>query len=78
MTDSTAPRLSRARRGPAGERVWSARSGDASTQVGIDVAADAGGGALIAGRHDGTINFGQGALSGAGQGDAFVAKLSLP
>lgn len=61
-----------------GAHVDSALFGDASTQVGLDVAVGEGGAALIAGRFYGSIDFGQGVLSGAGQGDAFVAKLSLP
>ncbi|AUX20523.1 hypothetical protein SOCEGT47_009950 [Sorangium cellulosum] len=62
---------------PAGEHLFGALFGDVQTQVGLDVAADAAGSALVAGRFYGSINFGQGPLSGAGDGDAFVAKLSL-
>lgn len=63
--------------GASGGHVFSKLFGDVQTQVGLDVAAGSGASVLIAGRFYGAINFGQGVLSSAGQGDAFVAKLSL-
>ncbi|WP_437289175.1 nucleotide-binding protein [Sorangium sp. So ce406] len=63
--------------GPSGDHLFSSLFGDAQTQVGLDVAAGSGASVLLAGRFYGSISFGQGQLSGAGQGDAFVAKLSL-
>ncbi|WP_441288667.1 nucleotide-binding protein [Sorangium sp. KYC3313] len=66
-----------AKLGASGAHVFSKLFGDVQTQVGLDVAAGSGASVLIAGRFYGAINFGQGALSSAGQGDAFVAKLSL-
>ncbi|WP_437678363.1 nucleotide-binding protein [Sorangium sp. So ce131] len=63
--------------GPGGAHLASALFGDSQTQVGLDVAADADANVLLVGRFYGGLNFGQGQLSGAGQGDAFAAKLSL-
>ncbi|WP_437611756.1 nucleotide-binding protein [Sorangium sp. So ce834] len=63
--------------GPSGAHLFSSLFGDGQTQVGLDVTADSGGSVLLAGRFYGKLNFGQGALSGAGQGDAFLTKLSL-
>ncbi|WP_437601002.1 SBBP repeat-containing protein [Sorangium sp. So ce590] len=63
--------------GPSGDHLFSALFGDAQTQVALDVTAGSGTSVLLAGRFYGGINFGQGTLSGAGQGDAFLAKLSL-
>jgi hypothetical protein len=62
---------------PAGAHVYGARFGDGATQVGLDVVVDAAGQAVIAGRSYGSIDFGQGVLRNAGQGDAFLAKLTL-
>ncbi|WP_437591235.1 SBBP repeat-containing protein [Sorangium sp. So ce1000] len=61
----------------SGDHLFSSLFGDVQTQVGLDVAAGSGANVLIAGRFYGGIDFGQGLLSSAGQGDAFVAKLSL-
>ncbi|WP_437815716.1 SBBP repeat-containing protein [Sorangium sp. So ce1078] len=66
-----------AKLGPSGDHLFSSLFGDAQTQVGLDVTAGSGTSVLLAGRFYGNVNFGQGALSGAGQGDAFLAKLSL-
>ncbi|XYH99870.1 nucleotide-binding protein [Sorangium sp. So ce1128] len=63
--------------GRSGDHLFSSLFGDSQTQVALDVAADSGASVVLAGRFYGGINFGQGLLSGAGQGDAFVAKLSL-
>ncbi|KYF90251.1 nucleotide-binding protein, partial [Sorangium cellulosum] len=63
--------------GPAGDHLFSSLYGDGQTQVGLDVTAGSGASVLLAGRFYGKINFGHGALSGAGQGDAFLTKLSL-
>lgn len=63
--------------GPSGDHLFSALFGDAQTQVGLDVAAGSGPSVVVAGRFYGNLRFGEAQLSGAGQGDAFVAKLSL-
>lgn len=62
---------------PEGAHVWSGRFGDASSQAEIRVAVDPAGDITLAGRFEGTINFGTGDLvnsSGIGT-DVFVAKL---
>lgn len=62
---------------PTGAHLYSELFGDGSTQIGLDVATDTAN-VLIVGRVYGKMDFGQGALTAAGQGDAFVAKLALP
>jgi hypothetical protein len=64
-----------ARLGPAGACSWSARFGDAATQVGTGIAVDATGNVLVTGYFAGGIDFGGGALTSAGTYDVFVAKL---
>ncbi|WP_437735335.1 nucleotide-binding protein [Sorangium sp. So ce1335] len=62
---------------PSGDHLFSALFGDGQTQVGLDVAAGSGASVALAGRFYGGIRFGDAQLTGAGQGDAFIAKLSL-
>jgi hypothetical protein len=59
-----------------GNHVWSRRFGDASNDgsEGWDVAVDASGNVALAGRLDGTVDFGGGVLTSAGGHDIFVAK----
>lgn len=64
-----------AKLGRMGEHLWSKRFGDALPQVGIAVAVDRDANLLLAGRLDGSIDFGGGALVSAGGADIFVVKL---
>jgi hypothetical protein len=61
---------------PAGGHVWSKRYGDASDQNALSVAVDSAGSAVVVGYFNGAVDFGGGALTSAGLGDIFVAKLS--
>ncbi len=61
--------------GVAGAHVWSKRLGSATDdQLGLAIAADPMGNALVTGSYDGTVNFGGAALVSAGGADIFVAK----
>ena len=55
--------------------MWSAGYGDSGEQEGEDVAVDASGNVVVVGQAKGTIDFGGGALTSAGEWDVFVAKL---
>ncbi len=59
---------------PAGNHVSSKRFGDTSNQLGQSVAVDTAGHVVITGGFDGTVDFGGGALTSAGDQDVFVAK----
>ena len=61
--------------GGSGEVLWSARFGDESDQTVFGIAAGPGGRVALAGRFEGALDFGQGALVSEGR-DLFVAKLS--
>lgn len=56
------------------EHAWSARFGDAVDQMSSAVAFDASGNTIVTGALEGTVDFGGGALTDAGQGDVFIAK----
>jgi hypothetical protein len=59
-----------------GMHVWSRRFGDAGGYAsGEAVAADGEGGIFVAGKFGGTVDFGGGPLSSAGNSDAFLLKL---
>jgi hypothetical protein len=60
---------------PAGEQVWSRRYGDATSQDGADVAVDACDDVVVTGSMNGTVDFGGGPLTSAGENDVFVLKL---
>ena len=60
----------------AGGHRWSKRFGDAHDELGITVAADGAGNALLTGDLDGTIDFGLGPLVSAGALNMFVAKFA--
>lgn len=60
----------------AGGFVWSRRFGDATNQTGSDVAIDAAGNSTITGSFAGSIDFGAGALVGAGQQDVYLAHFN--
>lgn len=59
----------------AGNHVWSKRFGDAAMQVPWAVAIDASGAILVGGYFFGTVDFGGGVLTSAGNRDVFLAKL---
>jgi hypothetical protein len=59
-----------------GNHSWSERYGDAETQIPHGLAVDALGNAYVTGQFGGTIDFGGQVLTGDGQGDVFVTKLS--
>jgi hypothetical protein len=60
---------------PTGAPLWSKRFGDTQEQTGT-ASADAAGNVLLAVTGWGTIDFGTGTLTSAGQDDIFLAKLS--
>jgi hypothetical protein len=62
--------------GPDGSHIWSMRFGDPLPQEAYGVAPDASGNVIVAGRFYGTVDFGGGPLTSAGQTDVFVAKFS--
>ena len=59
----------------AGQHVWSKLFGDANTQAGFAVAAEASGNVVATGVFDGQIDFGGGPMLSAGNGDIFLTKL---
>jgi hypothetical protein len=59
-----------------GTHIWSKNFGDASDQDARAVAVDGTGNVFIAGAFKGSINFGGGALTSAGNNDIFIAKLA--
>jgi uncharacterized protein (AIM24 family) len=60
----------------AGSFVWSKQFGGSSSDFAGGIAVDGAGDVAIAGRFQGSINFGGGNLTSAGGEDAFLAKLS--
>lgn len=54
---------------------WSKKAGGAQVQATLGVAADAQSNIFVSGNFQGTIDWGTGALTSAGQQDAYVAKL---
>lgn len=58
-----------------GKTLWSLRFGDAPDQEGNDVAVDSAGNVLLAGVFLGSVDFGGGPLTTAGDYDLFIAKL---
>lgn len=54
---------------------WTKKAGAAQVQAALGVAADPQGNVVVAGNFLGSIDFGAGALTSAGQNDAYVAKL---
>jgi hypothetical protein len=59
---------------PDGNHIWSKRFGEVGDQGGYAAAADASGNVIVAGYFNGTIDFGGGVLTSAGDRDIFVAK----
>ena len=60
--------------GTDGHHLWSQRFGSGLTDVGNGVGVDASGNVVVTGYFKGTVNFGGGALTSAGDRDAFVAE----
>ncbi len=59
----------------SGNHVWSKRFGDSDSQEGRSIAVDASGNVLVAGKFQGSVDFGGGAKQSAGRTDAYVVKL---
>jgi hypothetical protein len=57
-----------------GNHVWSQRFGEASNQRGVSVAVGGSGNVIVTGHFWGTVDFGAGPLTSAGNYDIFVAK----
>ncbi|MEZ4294718.1 MAG: SBBP repeat-containing protein [Polyangiaceae bacterium] len=55
--------------------LWAKKAGAANVQATLGIAADGQGNVVVSGNFLGSIDFGTGALTSAGQNDAFVAKL---
>lgn len=60
----------------AGKHIWSKRFGDSADQSGLSVVADGSGNTFLAGFFKGSIDFGCGKLTSAGDMDAFAVELS--
>lgn len=60
----------------AGTHVWSHGYGDGSDQYGVSVAATPQGDVVVMATGGGSVDFGDGLLTGLGGGDVFVAKLA--
>jgi hypothetical protein len=65
-----------ARLKPSGLYLWSQRFGDASYQIANAIAIEGSNNIVVAGEFEGTVNFGGGPLSSAGNNDVFVAKFN--
>jgi hypothetical protein len=65
-----------ARFDPNGNYVWAKQFGNASPQNSTSLGLDSQGNVIVAGRFNGAIDFGGGALTAVGGTDVFVAKLS--
>jgi hypothetical protein len=61
--------------GADGAHLWSKRFGGSSDDIGMSVAADGSGDALLTGSFSGLVDFGGEILTSAGQTDIFVLKL---
>ena len=60
--------------GASGNHLWSDRFGDTQSQYGYSVATDTSGSIVVTGRFEGTVDFGGGMLTSAGDNDIFLAK----
>ena len=58
----------------AGTHMWSQGFGDASSERGNSVAADGSGNVIITGEFEGTVDFGGGMLTSAGDSDIYIAE----
>ena len=61
---------------PDGQHLWSRRFGDSTRQYGRDLAVDGAGNIILAGYHQGSVDFGGDQLISAGGFDAFLAKFA--
>ena len=61
---------------PSGTHLWSQRFGDANSQGATSVAVNASGNVLMTGYFKGTVDFGGGGLTSAGNYDVFVAEFN--
>jgi fibronectin type 3 domain-containing protein len=59
-----------------GTHLWSRKFGGSGDEVGYSLAVDTAGGLFLAGKFQGSVNFGGASLSSAGGDDIFLAKLS--
>lgn len=59
-----------------GAHLWSRRIGGADVDMGTDIAVDGAGNVVVTGQFRGTVDFGGGPLTSAGDHDIFVAKYS--
>lgn len=73
MTSAGASDVFVARFGPSGEHLWSQSFGDSDSQEASSIALSDEGTVLLGGSHQGTVDFGGGALTAAGSTDSFVA-----
>ncbi len=60
---------------PNGDHLWSKRFGDSSDQTAITVINDNANNLIITGSFEGTVDFGGGPLTSAGESDIFLVKL---
>jgi hypothetical protein len=60
---------------PGGGLAWAKRFGDALDQEGTQAVVDPSGNVFVTGNFNGSLNFGSGAMTSAGSGDIFLAKL---
>jgi len=59
-----------------GNHIWSKSYGRTGWELSTNLATDATGNAVVAGRFDGTVDFGGGVLTTAGGGDVFLVKFN--
>jgi hypothetical protein len=58
-----------------GDHLWSKRFGDANNQMNVGIATDSADNVIVTGHFTGSVDFGGGVLTSAGNWDIFVAKL---
>jgi Tfp pilus assembly protein PilZ len=73
LTSAGDPDIFVARYDPAGNVAWARQAGSTNVDVGMGVAMDASGRAVVTGTFEGTVQFGTTTLVSAGQRDVFVA-----
>jgi hypothetical protein len=61
---------------PTGRHLWSRRFGSNLDELGVSLAVDPAGSAIITGSFDDTLDFGDGMMKTAGRSDVFVAKFA--
>lgn len=75
LTNAGPPDAFVARLSSSGAHVWSKQFGDMGDQRATGIAVDSAGDAVIVGSYYGSVDFGGGALTSAGNSDIFVAKI---